>query len=240
MTGKLYGVGIGPGDPELITIKAKRILSEAEVIAFPKTALEKASLAWSIAADQGVGGKEQLELLFPMSSDQKVLRESWNAAAGRIREKLEEGKRVAFITLGDPTVYSTYMYIHQQLVATGYAAEIIPGVPSFCAAAAKAGISLAENRETVAILPSADQPNSLAGVLSSFDNIVLMKVSRDWAGLKAVLKAEGLLETAVLASRCGMEGERITTHLEAVDEADLSYFTTVIVKKAGVRGVKEP
>ncbi|KAF1084503.1 Cobalt-precorrin-2 C(20)-methyltransferase [Sporotomaculum syntrophicum] len=235
MAGKLYGVGIGPGDPELITIKARRILAEADVVAVPKTAAEKASFAQTIAEGAFEKGKELLELLFPMSFDVEVLERSWHEAIGQIREKLELGKTVAFITLGDPTVYSTYMYIHKQLYQEGYDTEIIPGVTSFCAAAARAGISLGENRETIAIVPSAYECNNLENILKSFDNIILMKLSKSLPKLKELLKSEGLSESAVLVSKCGLEDEKITYDLNLSDDEKISYFSTMLVKKGGVR-----
>ncbi|MHB1393406.1 MAG: precorrin-2 C(20)-methyltransferase [Clostridia bacterium] len=235
MGNKLYIIGIGPGDPELITIKAKRILAEVDVVAVPKTSAEKASLAQTIAEGAFEKGKELLELLFPMSFDEKVLEKSWKEAIGKIREKLEKGKSVAFITLGDPTVYSTYMYIHKQLHKEGYATEIIPGITSFCASAARAGISLGENRESIAIVPSAYDCDNLENVLKSFDNIVLMKVSKNISKLKELLKAQGLLEKSVLVSKCGLEDEKITYDLDSLDGERISYFTTMIVKKSGVR-----
>jgi len=235
MAGKLYGVGIGPGDPELITVKAKRILAEADVVAVPKTAAEKESLAQTIAEDALEKGKEILELLFPMNFDEKVLERSWNEAIGKIQEKLDQGKCVAFITLGDPTVYSTYMYIHKQLHKEGYAAEIIPGITSFCAVAARAGVSLGENREAIAIVPSAYECDNLENILQSFDNIVLMKLSKSLPKLKELLKAEGLSERAVLVSKCGMKDEKVTYDLSLLNGEKISYFSTMIVKKGGVR-----
>ncbi len=235
MAGKLYGVGIGPGDPELITIKARRIIAEADVVAVPKTAAEKESLAQTIAEDALEKGKEILELLFPMSFDAKVLEKSWQEAIKKIRDKLEQGKIVAFITLGDPTIYSTYMYLHKQLHQEGYAAEIIPGITSFCAAAARAGISLGENREAIAIVPSAYECDNLENILQSFDNIVLMKLSKSLPKLKELLKAEGLSERAVLVSKCGMKDEKVTYDLSLPDGEKISYFSTMIVKKGGVR-----
>lgn len=235
MTGKLYGVGIGPGDPELITIKAKRILNEAHIIAVPKTAAEKASQALIIAEGVMEAGKEILELLFPMSFDETVLEKSWNRAVDQIGEKLDAGKSVAFITLGDPTVYSTYMYIHKQLQAKGYVAEIIPGITSFCASAARAGISLGENKESIAIVPSAYECDHLDQIVKHFDNIVFMKVSKNFSPLTERLKAEGLLEKSVLVSKCGLEGERVIYDLDSLPGEGISYFSTLIVKKSGVR-----
>lgn len=234
MTGKLYGVGIGPGDPELITLKAKRILLEAGCIAIPKTAAEKGSTALAIAEGAIGKGKPVLELHFPMSYDRKVLEDSWANAVEQIKQKLDEGIDVAFITLGDPTVYSTYIYAHKALRREGYDTEIIPGITSFCASAARAGVSLGENRETIAVVPSAYEAPDLESILDSFDNIVLMKVSKNLPRLKEILKSRKLDGKTVLVSRCGMEDERVEYDLDSVDAGELSYFTTMIIKKSGV------
>jgi precorrin-2/cobalt-factor-2 C20-methyltransferase len=235
MTGKLYGVGIGPGDPELITIKGRRILGEADVIAVPKSGAEKASRALEIAGDAVGGGKEILELLFPMSHDGEVLAKSRELASAQIRERLDKGCDVAFITLGDPTVYSTYMHVHKELERQGYATEIIPGITSFCASAARAGISLGENSEAIAVIPSAYESEHLEAVLDSFENIVFMKASRSLAALAASLESRGLLDKSVLVTDCGMEDERVEYDWPLLKEDKISYFSTVLVKKSGVR-----
>lgn len=231
MSGKLYGVGIGPGDPELITIKAIKVLQGADYIAIPKTDSDKASQALSIVESVLESKKEIIELLFPMSYDEKLLESSWNNAVTQIRKKLDEGRNVAFITLGDPTVYSTYIYAHKVLKQEGYKTEIVPGITSFCASAARSGISLGENRETIAIVPSAYECENLGDILDSFDNVVLMKVSRNLAKLKEILKAKGLLNKSVLVSKCGLEGEIVEFDIDSIDGASLSYFTTLIIKK---------
>jgi len=235
VAGILYGVGIGPGDPELITVKAKRILSEADVIAVPKPVTDGRSTALAVAAGAIGEGKEILELHFPMSIDEEVLEESRNRAAAHIKYLLGKGRNVAFITLGDPTVYSTYMYIHRLIKKDGYQAEIIPGVTSFSASAARAGISLGEGRETIAVIPSAYECEDLEDILESFDNIVFMKVSGNLDKLRNSLIKTGLLNNAVLVSRCGMKNEKITDDLDMLDEGEISYFSTVIVKKSGVK-----
>ena len=138
--GKLYGVGVGPGDPELLTKKAERVLREADVVAVPdKGAGEKTAL--NIVADI-VGGKELLYCPTPMVRDRAVLDGCYEKIADDICALLDAGKVVAFITLGDPTVYSTYIYVHKKVLARGYAAELVPGVPSFCAVAARLNTSL--------------------------------------------------------------------------------------------------
>ncbi len=235
MSGTLYGVGIGPGDPELVTLKAKRILESADYIAVPKTASERGSQALSIVEKVLECEKEIIELLFPMSFDEKLLGESWNSALAQLKEKLDDGRDVAFITLGDPTIYSTYMYMHKTLKQQGYNIEIIPGITSFCASAARAGISLGENRESIAIVPSAYECENLGDILDGFDNIVLMKVAKALPSLKDKLEKKGLSDKAVVVSKCGFGDELVEYDLEKASEMKLSYFTTMIIKKNGVR-----
>lgn len=231
MKGKLYGVGVGPGDPELLTIKAKRILEQVDCIAVPKSSEGKESLALTIAKGAVELNKEIVELVFPMSFEAKLLEDSWDKAVEGIKSKLDEGKDVAFLTLGDPTVYSTYMYIHKILDRKGYSTEIIPGITSFCASAARAGISLGENRETIAVVPSAYDCEELDSILDTFDNVILMKVSKKISLLQEKLMENGLENNAVLVSKCGLEGEMVEFDLDNIDEEKLSYFSTVIVKK---------
>ena len=150
--GKLYGVGVGPGDPELLTAKAIRILGECDVIAVPqsenggRTALE---IATCYIKDKPVRAFDM-----PMTHDRAARNASHDAAADAICALLDEGKNVAFLTLGDPTVYSTGWYVHKRVVSRGYDAELIPGVPSFCAAAARLGRALCEDGEMLHIIPA--------------------------------------------------------------------------------------
>ena len=155
MAGKLYGVGVGPGDPELLTLKALRLVKEAEVIALPGEIPED-TVAFKIVegAYPELGKKELLAVPFPMSKDPKVLKSYHDAGAEKVKAVLDQGKDVVFLTLGDPTVYSTYIYIQRIVKKCGYDAEIINGVPSFCAVAAKLGDSLADRSEQLHIIPS--------------------------------------------------------------------------------------
>ncbi|MCX7711630.1 MAG: precorrin-2 C(20)-methyltransferase [Clostridia bacterium] len=234
MKGKLYGVGVGPGDPELITLKAKRILEQVDYIAVPKTAEGKESLALKIVKGAVEVEKEIIELLFPMSYESKVLEEGWSKAVESLKSKLDAGKSIALITLGDPSVYSTYIYVHKILEKQDYDTEMIPGIPSFCASAARAGISLGENKETIAVIPSAYECEELDHILDEFDNVVLMKVSRNFNLLREKLAEKNLDSSAVIVSKCGLEDENIEFDLKKIDEEKLSYFSTVIVKKAGM------
>ena len=141
MAGKLYGVGVGPGDPELLTLKALRLVKEAEVIALPGQVPED-TVAFKIVegAYPELGKKELLAVPFPMSKDPEVLKSYHDAGAEKVKAVLDQGKDVVFLTLGDPTVYSTYLYIHHRLVAQGYETEIVCGITSFCCICTEPGV----------------------------------------------------------------------------------------------------
>lgn len=233
--GKLYGIGVGPGDPELITIKAGRILKKVSIIAVPKSSREKKSLALKIAEDIIGADTELMELDFPMSLDSKILNSSWEKAATLVAEKLDAGLDVGFITLGDPTVYSTYIYLHKLITEQGYEAEIIPGVTSFCASAARAGISLAEGNETIAVIPSAYDNKKLPQVIDNFENVVLMKAAKSIEEIGIILKNKALDKNVVIVNNCGLEDETLTYDIESEKIKEFGYFTTVILKKNGVR-----
>ncbi len=227
--GRLYAVGIGPGDPELITLKAVRILREAEVIAVPKGKEDGESVALGIVESiVDMQGKRLLEIHFPMRKGPQ--REALGKAAKEVLGLLYQGRDVAFITLGDPTLYSTFFHlldaIHQ--IEPGLKAEIIPGVSSITASAAAASMSLALSGDRVAVIP-ATYVGDLDSVLDGFQTVILMKAHSVIEEIKAVLARRGLLGGAVFVSRAGRQGEVIKP-LSEVNEGDLNYFSTVIVR----------
>ena len=223
--GKLYGVGVGPGDPELLTRKAERVLREADIVAVPdKGAGEKTAL--NIVSDL-VAGKELLSCPAPMVRDQAVLEASYQESADRICARLDEGKTVAFITLGDPTVYSTYIYVHKKVLARGYEAELIPGVPSFCAVAARLNTSLCEGAERLLIVPAS---HDAADCLDIRANKVFMKAGKAIGELQGQLAERGLLEHASLVANCGMEGELVCPRFADMTDGT-GYFSIVLVKE---------
>lgn len=224
--GKLYGVGVGPGDPELLTIKAVRILREADVIAVPDKGTGDRT-AWSIVQAYIVG-KPLLPCAAPMIRDQAALDEAHNAVAFSICAQLEEGKTVAYITLGDPSIYSTYMYIHRRVLARGYEAELIAGVPSFCAAAARLNASLCEGSERLLVVPASHK--DITDCLSVDANLIFMKAGREIGALKEKLASYGLLESASLVANCGMAEEQVWEKFADVPE-NTGYFSVVLVKK---------
>ena len=226
--GKLYGVGLGPGDPELMTRKAERIIRQSPVLAVPdKGRGEKTALA---IAGELAEGKELLTCAAPMVRDEGALDSAYKANADAVCAALDQGKDVAFLTLGDPTVYATYIYLHKKVAARGYEAEIVPGVPSFCAVAARLGAALCEKSQRLLIVPASH--GDMDDCLDLDANLVFMKAGRELGALKDKLAAHGLLDRASLAANCGMEGQTLCPRF-ADAAPDKGYFSVVLVKKGG-------
>lgn len=224
--GVLYGVGVGPGDPELLTLKARRILREADVIAVPdKGTGEKTALA---IIGGLADGKSMLWCAAPMTRDPERLEAAYADNARRIAGLLDEGKTVAFITLGDPTVYSTYLYTHRRVLAMGYEARLVPGVPSFCAVAAALGEGLCEGGDRLLIVPASQR--DIGDCLEVDANYVFMKAGRELGALRDALAARGLLDRASMVENCGMETERVYPRFAEAPE-DSGYFSVVLVKR---------
>lgn len=232
MTGVLYGVGVGPGDPELITYQAARIMREADVIAIPGSGGDGERVALTIAG-QHIGDKPVIELDMPMTRDQALLKQKHDEAAQIIGGYLQGGKSVAFLTLGDPSIYSTYAYVHKRILAMGLEARLIPGVPSFCAVAARLNQSLCEGAEPLHIIPASYE--------GAFDGMewkgtkVLMKSGKRFAAVKEYLEETGQAENVSMVERCGMENERIYRHLQDVQDVP-GYFCILVVKEKGGEG----
>lgn len=225
--GKLWGVGVGPGDPELLTVKAVRVLREADVVIVPD-ASSGDKVALNIAKDY-LKDKQIQFVKTPMVRDKTVMDAAHEAAADTICALLDEGKQVAFLTLGDPAIYSTYMYIHQKVLRRGYAVEVVPGIPSFCAAAARLNQSLCLGREPLIIIPASHDQNDLMDLPG---NKVFMKAGRSILELQQALAEKGQLEGASMVENCSMENEHVYPHFADLKEPS-GYFSLVIVKGDG-------
>lgn len=177
--GRLYAIGAGPGDPELLTLKALKAIQEAQVIAVPKGKAEKESVALSIISSF-IEGKEILEMVFPMTGDQDILQKAWKETAERIGDLLSQGKTVVFATLGDPSLYSTFTYIMSILKKqdSSLQVDIIPGINSFSAAAALIQMPLVEGEENLAVISTPANTSKLKEVLLLFDTVILLKIYR--------------------------------------------------------------
>lgn len=225
MRGKLYGVGVGPGDPELMTLKAVRILRAADVIAVPgRKKEETAAYRIAVQAVPEIAGKECLEIAWPMTKDRQILEERYAQAAEQVLSCLEKGQAVAFLTIGDPTVYSTYLYLHRRVADMGFETEIVSGIPSFCAAAARLNIGLVEKDEALHVIP-ASYP--LGEALCLPGTKVLMKAGSRIGEVRDWLLRSGA--DAVMVENCGMEGERCFRSAREIPE-DAGYYSLIIVK----------
>ncbi len=229
MKGKFFGIGVGPGDPELLTIKGKRILEECDVIATPKTKGDNESTALHIVS-QYVQGKEILELVLPMTKDEAALKESWRQGAEEVMKQLDAGKNVAFITLGDPSLFSTFMYVYRPVKEAGYDWEIVPGINAPSATAARLGIGLADGKESIAIMAATTDLEAVEETIKNHDNTVLMKGAGKWPDIEKILIKLGVLDKTSAVERCTMEQERVFEKVENMPD-DLSYFLTAIIRK---------
>lgn len=230
MSGKFYSVGVGPGDFEYLTLKAKRILEEADIIALPVKMRGEKSTAFEIVKGAvNLSGKRTEEIEFLMSRDKNVRLQSRQRAVEKIASLLDENKNVAMITLGDVSIYSTCTYVNRQIKAMGYESEIIPGIPSFCASAAKTRLSLCEENETLAVIPAAAAITKLEDIIKSFDNIVIMKAGKSMDEIYGCLEKLGMTDNAVVTSCISMENELVEPIKRG---SEYGYFTTVIVKNA--------
>lgn len=225
MKGKLYGVGVGPGDPELLTLKALRLIKESDVIAVP--GLEAtSSVAYQIAS-QAYDKLEQKQIIgihMPMIKDKEKLQNSYEAGAKTLMSYLDQGKQVAFLTLGDPTIYSTYLYLHKIITKQGYETQIVSGIPSFCAVAARLNIGLVEKAQELHIIPASYQ---IEEGLQLSGTKVLMKAGRQMPVVKQSLKEAN--QTAVMIENCGMKEEKIYNNIDEIPD-QAGYYSLIIVK----------
>lgn len=225
---KLYGIGVGPGDSELLTLKGARLIRQCPVIMVPRSG-QNVNVALTIAkgAVPELADANVVEVDMPMVRDREVWKENHLKAARKVIECLDKGQDVAFLTLGDPSVYSTYCYVHNLVLDSGYEAEIVPGVPSFCAVSARLNQGLTEASEALHIIPASyegvDDAIELDGVR------VLMKTGKSMAALKEKLKNSRNVNEVRGVERCGMPGEKIFNSIEEIDD-DASYFSVIVVK----------
>jgi precorrin-2/cobalt-factor-2 C20-methyltransferase len=233
---KLIGIGIGPGEPELITLKAKKALAEADIVFVPQSKLDKNSVAHEIVNKFISSEAEIINLLLPMTTDQEVLEQAWKIGAEQIVSALADGKTGAFITLGDCMLYSTYAYILQEIkkIKPELIVENIPGVTSFAAAASVLGQPLAEGDESLAIIPALKKTADLAKILDVHENVVFLKVASKIEELVSVLAALGLSNKAVFISKCGHPDQKIVYDLKELAGEKLEYLSLLIVKKGGL------
>ena len=239
--GKLYGVGVGTGSPDLMTVRSVNVLRSVDVIAIPQSNKHTKSVAWRIA-ESSVGpveGQERLMLHFPMTKDPEIIVPAWEAAFAEIGKRLKAGQSVAFITEGDPLFFSTCIYLFREapLRWPGVEMEIVPAVSSFTAVASVAGIPVADGQEKVAVVPASYGLEDAPQILKLFDTVIFMKVSSVMPELVELLESEGLLDRAVYVSKATMQYQKIVTDISTIKNDKCDYFSMVLVAKRENHGV---
>jgi precorrin-2/cobalt-factor-2 C20-methyltransferase len=231
--GTLYGIGVGPGDPELIPVKATRILGEVDRIYAAASTRNDYSLAVTIAQSY-IPEKTPIETLaFPMSRDLAVKEDAWQQHAERVSAVLEAGQNVAFLTLGDPLTYSTYGYLIRHLQADWPHLPIvtIPGITSYQAAAAATNDPLVEGEESLLILSGVDGGKWLQQRSDNPDNVVFLKAYRNVAGICQGLEEAGMYENSVAVANCSRNDEVVYKDLHVLQQQSPNYWTLIIGKQ---------
>ena len=229
--GKFYGIGVGVGDPENITVKATKRLHEVDVIVLPEAKSGEGSTAFNIVKEYVKPDVEQLFLEFPMIRDVEARKVFRKNNAGKINVELEKGKNVAFLTIGDPMTYSTYTYVLEH-ISDDVEVETIAGITSFNSIAARLNIPLMIGDEDLKVV-SVNRKTDVYKEIENNQNLVLMKISRDFEKIKKAIIETGNKENAVIVSDCGKENEVVYWDIESVEE--VPYFSTMILKKGGVK-----
>lgn len=233
MKGKFFSVGVGPGDPELVTLKAVRCMKSCPVWALPQghagkmTAKSILENIIRLIDSLEMKDKEVVTLHFPMTGDEAVLARAHGENAAAVEARLRDGKDVALFTLGCPTVYASSTYVRRRVAADGFYTETVPSVTSFAAAAAALKTDLCKKNESLIIVPAMHE--KVETLLDEADNAVIMKPSGKLEEIKDILRRKKLIDRASLAERCGLEGEALYPRL--VDALENSYFSVILVKK---------
>ncbi len=235
MKTKFYGIGVGPGDPDLLTIKAKKIINSVDVLFCPVKGDKQSSFAYSIIAPHIENKALQIvDLTYIMNYKWAEIEDQWQKNALIIEKYLRDGKTAAFITLGDPTVYSTFMYTLERMDSTLFELEIVPGITSFCATAARLGKPLTSWQETLKIVPVRKNDSAhLRKQIADEDNLVLMKPSNDAMTIVDALKELNLQDSFMMISKVGTPDEQRVSDIAQLAEMKIPYLSTIIIKKGG-------
>lgn len=230
----IHAVGVGPGDPELLTRKAEQVLRRAAVILAPVSNPTEASVALDTIRE--FIDEERQEVIvhqFPMTSDRARLLPAWNEAAGLIAGHAEAGREVAFITIGDPLFYSTFIYLLRILREKWphLPVEIVPGISSINAAAARAALPLVEAEEKMAVVPATAGIEQIASALANFETVVLLKVKPLYSDILELLRQTGREASTVFVERVGSPRQKILTDFAEISAHSPDYLSLLIIKQ---------
>jgi len=230
--GNFYGIGLGPGDPELLTLKALHTIQKADCIFVPKSDSKEDSLALEIVKDY-VKGKRVIEQVYPMTKDKETLNTAWLKAAEEIHTEVKNGYNVVYLTLGDPMTFSTYIYLlrHLNTMLPEKAIHTIPGITSYNAAACAANYPLLTGDEKLAVIPIPKDVAELRSILESFDTIVMMKVAKKLDEVIQLLEDMKLSENALFASYIGQKDAYLTCDIVSLKGSGMGYMSVLVAKR---------
>lgn len=240
VNGRLTGVGVGPGDPELITVKALRVLRQADVVFVPVSATGEPGYAEGVVRAHVDRSIERLEFVLgggedpqgplwgsdPPGDERPGREASWEAATAAVDKAVRDGAWAAFATIGDPNLYSTFTYL-ARLLSPEVTVDTVPGITALQDLAARSGIVLAEGSQTLALLPFTAGPDRVAAALAAFDTVVTYKGGRHLPRIRELLATAGRLDQAVFGARLGLDGQEIGP----LHDGPAPYLSTVIVKR---------
>ena len=237
---ELVGIGVGPGDPDLLTVKAVRAIQAADTIMCPASAEDRPSIALSIASPVIDASKNQeiVKLIFPMTKDRDVLESHWRKNSKIMAEKVLSGKNVVYLTVGDPYLYSTWIYMHRNIRASnpGMKISVIPGIVSIFTFASKVGVSIAEGAEKVAIIPSCYDLATVKEIAKNAESLIFLKDGRYFDQVIKLLKESGFPDDSVFAIGQDLGTEKEIIHKLTLGEANedvlgSKYFSILVVKR---------
>ena len=233
-TGKFYGIGVGPGDPELIPLKSVRILKRVDIVFAASSSKNDYSIALDIVRPHLSKDIRTIRLSFPMTADIEREKHAWRKNAETVIEYLNQGKDAVFITIGDPLTYSTYAYLVKEIksLSPNTAINTIPGITSYQAAAALTNTPLAEGDESLLILSGLKEKDQLKNLIGKADNIILLKAYRNIQEICSAIEEMNLLNKTTGVTHCGLDGEEVITDIRKMINKKPNYFTLLIIKNS--------
>ncbi|MBQ9365571.1 MAG: precorrin-2 C(20)-methyltransferase [Schwartzia sp.] len=231
MKGTFYGIGVGPGDPDLLTMKAVKAIQKVDIIIAPKTEKKDGSVAYNIAKPYLKDTVKIVYQVFPMVKGFEKDDAAWEKNKAEILGFLNDGKNVAFLTLGDAMFYSTYIYVFRLLAKEDITVETIPGIPAFVAMGSHLGWPLVEGDDVISVIPATADKEKIEKVLSVSDNVAIMKVYKNFKDIAEMLEDKGMIENSIMVSRCGLPDEKRIDDIKAHKNNAVNYLSTILARR---------
>lgn len=230
MQGTFYGIGVGPGDPNLLTLKAVETMHKVDILIAPKTEKKDGSVALDIARPHLKKDIQIVYQVFPMVKNFSESPEAWEKNKEEIISFLNEGKNVAFLTLGDAMFFSTYIYVFRLLEKAGVKIETVPGIPAFCAIGSHLGWPIVEGDDILAVIPATAPKEKIMKAIETADNVVIMKVYKNFAEIADILDKHQMLEKSVMVSRVGLADEEKIYDIKKRKDKPVNYLSTILAR----------